>query len=124
MDRALLIAGAFLLLLTAGLHAAGVAMVAAWTEGFGEREAAAVKLVWLTNSIDWMAVALIWLMAAWKRRPEWTAAGAMVAIIPLAGGVGIARIDPFFFGGQMVLASVALALLGLLLIHRRRRPSS
>ena len=120
MGRALLFAAAALLLATAGLHAAGASMVDAWLEGLGPDRRAGLRLVWLTDSIDWAVVAILWALAAWKREPGWLGAAAVATLIPAAVAIGILAIDPGFFGGWMLLASVALALTGQWLLRRAR----
>ena len=121
MGRILLFAAAALLVATAAIHASGQPMVSSWTEGLDHRQAMAVCLVWITDSIDWAVVAILWALAGWKQRRGWLDAAAVATIIPLAGGVGVMRIDYTFFGGWMIVGSVALAALGLALSWRRER---
>ena len=118
MGRTLLFSAAALLLATAAIHAGGQPMVTGWTAGLDRQPAAALRLVWITDSIDWAVVALLWGLAAWKGRRGWLGAAAVAALIPLAGGVGVLGIEPRFFGGWMILASVALAASGLALARR------
>jgi hypothetical protein len=115
MGRILLYAAAALLLATAAIHASGQPMVSEWTVGLDHRQAMAICLVWITDSIDWAVVALIWALAGWKQARGWLGAAAVATLIPLAGGVGVASIDYTFFGGWMILGSVALASSGLAL---------
>ena len=91
-----------------------------WTEGLDHRQAMAICLVWITDSIDWAVVAVLWALAGWKQRRGWLDAAAVATIIPLAGGVGVMSIDYTFFGGWMIVGSVALAVLGLALSWRMR----
>lgn len=123
MGRILLFAASALLLATAAIHASGQPMVNDWTAGLDHRQAMAVCLVWITDSIDWAVVALIWALAGWKQGRGWLGAAAVAALIPLAGGLGVARIDYTFFGGWMILGSVALAIGGLVLLRRRAASS-
>ena len=118
MARTFLVGGALLLLTTAAIHATGVSMVAGWAAELQPREAAALQLVWLSDSFEWGVAAAIWLLAAWKATPAWRAAASVAGLIPLAGGVGVMALDPTFFGGHLLLASVALAAAGLLLAPR------
>ena len=113
MGRIILFAAAALLLATAAIHASGRAMVESWTQGFDDQQAAAVSLVWTTDSIDWAVVALLWALAGWRRERGWLGAAAVAMFIPLAGGVGVTSIDYTFFGGWMLLGSVVLAVAGL-----------
>jgi hypothetical protein len=121
MGRILLGCGALLLLVTAAVHAMGRQMVAGWLTGFPDWERAAISLVWVTDSIDWAVVSLIWMVTAWRAERGWIQAAGIATLIPLAGGIGIMRIDPTFFGGQMVAGSVVLALIGLVLMWRAPR---
>lgn len=120
MGRISLLAAALLLVATAAIHASGQPMVNGWTEGLDRRQAMAICLVWITDSIDWAVVAALWALAAWKQRRGWLDAAAVATIIPLAGGVGVMSIDHSFFGGWMIAGSVALAALGLALSWRIR----
>ncbi|HEY5712469.1 MAG TPA: hypothetical protein VIT38_11295 [Allosphingosinicella sp.] len=112
MGRALLIAGGVVLGATAVIHSTGTAMVDHWTVAMDEQPRAALRLVWLTDSFDWAVVAAGWLVAAWRPGTAWRYAAALLALIPLAGAIGILRIEPTFFGGHLVLASVIMALAG------------
>jgi hypothetical protein len=117
MGRILLFAAALLLVATAAIHASGQPMVDGWTRGLDHRQAMAICLVWITDSIDWAVVAVLWALAGWKQRRGWLDAAAVATIIPLAGGVGVMRIYTFF-GGWMIVGSVALAVMGLALSWR------
>ena len=121
MGRIRLFSAAALLLATAAIHASGQPMVNSWTEGLDHRQAMAVCLVWITDSIDWAVVALLWALAAWKQRRGWLDAAAVAMLIPLAGGIGVASIDYTFFGAWMILGSVALAASGIFLSWRQNR---
>lgn len=116
MGRGLVWLGALLLAATAGIHAGGVSMVAGWAAGLGPREAAALRLVWLSDSLDWAVVASLWAIAGWRGGPGWTGAAAVAGLIPLAAGIAVFALDPGFFGGWMLLASCALAGTGLVAI--------
>lgn len=118
MGRILLFSAAALLVATAAIHASGQPMVNSWTEGLDHRQAMAVCLVWITDSIDWAVVALLWALAGWKQQRGWLGAAAVATLIPLAGGVGVMSIDYTFFGGWMILGSVALAIWGLIVSWR------
>ena len=115
MGRFLLFAAAALLLVTAVLHAGGQAMVDGWVYDLPEFQKKAIRLVWLTDSISWAAVAATWAMAGWSQDRGWIGASAIGAAIPLSMAAGIMAIEPGFFGGWMLLASVALAVGGLVL---------
>jgi hypothetical protein len=115
MGRILLFAAAALLVTTAALHALGQTMVDGWVRGLEEEQRAAIGLVWMTDSIDWAVVALLWGLAAWKRERPLLIAAAIAAVIPSAMAIGILRIDPTFFGGWMLIGSVALAAAGIAL---------
>ncbi|MCA1662335.1 MAG: hypothetical protein LC648_09370 [Novosphingobium sp.] len=118
MGRILLFAAAVLLVATAAIHASGQAMVESWTQGFDDQQAAAVRLVWITDSIDWAVVAVLWGLAGWRQERGWLGAGAVATLVPLAGGIGVTSIDYTFFGGWMLLDSVALAVAGLVFSWR------
>src|SRR5688500_19106998 len=119
MGRILLFAAAALLLATAIIHAGGQPMVDSWVQGLDDRQRAAIRLVWITDSIGWAVVAILWAMAGWKMERGWLGAAAVAAAIPFAMAVGIMTIDPSFFGGWMLLGSIALAAAGLMRIRRR-----
>jgi len=116
--RLLLALGTVLLLTTAAIHAAGQSMVEGWTEALDHRQRMAICLVWITDSISWAVVALIWALAAWRQERGLLLASAVGALIPLFMFAGIMAIDPSFFGGWMLLASALLALAG---AHLSRR---
>ena len=113
MGRYVLGAAALLLVATAALHAGGLQMIDRWTQGLPPFQASALRFVWISDSIDWTVAAILWAVAAWKLSRPWLAAAAIAGLIPLAGAVGVMRIDPSFFGGQMLLGSVILAAVGL-----------
>lgn len=117
MERIFLFAGAALLTATAVIHAGGQPMVDGWVQGLTEEQKAAICVVWVSDSVSWIVVAAIWLIAAWKRR-GWLGAAAIGAAIPATTALGIVAIDPTFFGGWMLVASVALAGVGLVLLWR------
>lgn len=119
IGRALLAAGAALLALTALFHASGQPMVSGWTEGLDHFQAAAICLVWITDSWDWLVTAVVWGIAAWKGGRGWLGASAVLCLLPMAMIVGILRIEPTFFGGWMLLGSVALAASGIAMMWRR-----
>ena len=122
MGRISLGLGALLLAATAILHAGGLQMVDRWAEGLPPFQAAALRFVWISDSIDWGVAALIWAVAAWRQGAAWLAAAAIAGLIPLAGAIGVMSIDPTFFGGQMLLGSVLLAAAGLALMFRNASP--
>ena len=109
MGRILLFAASALLLATAAVHASGQAMVNGWTEGLDHRQAMAICLVWITDSVSWAVVSALWAMAGWTRQRAWLGAATIAAVIPLTMFIGMMGIDPTFFGGWMLLGSVALA---------------
>ena len=111
MGRILIFAGAALLAATAVIHALGQPMVAGWVHGLSAEQKAAICLVWVTDSISWIVVAVLWAVASWNRR--WLGAAAIGAIIPATTAVGILAIDPTFFGGWMLVGRLALASAGL-----------
>ena len=117
MGRILLFAAAALLLATAVIHALGQPMVDGWVQGLGDEQKAAIRLVWITDSLSWAVVAAIWAMAGWKQERGWLGASALGIVIPLSIFVGIMRIDPTFFGGWMLAGSLALAVAGLAFIR-------
>jgi hypothetical protein len=118
MKRILLFAAAALLVTTAMIHAMGQPMVDGWVAGLGEQQRTAICLVWITDSIDWAVVAVLWTLAGWKQERGLLLAAAVAALIPLAMAVGILAIEPSFFGGWMLIGSVALALTGIVLSWR------
>lgn len=109
MGRVLLFAGAALLALTALIHAAGKSTVSGWVEGLDHFPAAAICLVWLTDSWDWTVTAAVWAIAAWKGGRGWLGASAVLCLLPVGMIVGIMGIEPTFFGAWMLIGSVALA---------------
>ena len=119
MGRIFLFAGALLLVVTAVIHACGQPMVDDWTQGLTEEQKAAICVVWVTDSVSWLTVAVLWTVAAWKRL-AWVGAAAIGAAIPATTAFAIIAIDPTFFGGWMLIASVALAVVGLVLIRRAK----
>lgn len=119
MGRIFLFAAAALLAVTAVIHALGQPMVDEWVAALRDPQRAAVSLVWITDSVSWIVVALLWAVAGWKLERAWLAASAIASAIPLSMVVGIMGIDPSFFGGWMLLGSVALAGAGTALSWRR-----
>lgn len=121
MGRVFLFAGATLLVATAVIHAVGQPMVDGWVAALPDYQKAAICLVWITDSVSWIVAAVIWALAGWKRERAWLTASAIAAVIPLSMVVGIMGIDPSFFGGWMLLGSVALAGAGIALSWRSSR---
>jgi hypothetical protein len=121
MGRILLFAAAMLLVTTAVIHAMGQPMVDGWVQALGDQQRAAICLVWMTDSIDWAVVAVLWVLAAWKKERAYLIAAAVAAAIPSAMAAGILRIEPMFFGGWMLIGSVALAGAGITLSWHRRQ---
>ena len=119
MGRTLLFAASALLLATAAIHATGLSMVSGWVDGLDHFGAAAICLVWLTDSWDWTVTAVIWAVAAWKGGRGWLGASAILCALPLGMIVGILRIEPTFFGAWMLVGSVALAASGIAMMWRR-----
>ncbi len=113
MGRIFLMAAAALLLTTGIIHAGGQPMVGAWVADLPEFQKRAISLVWITDSVSWAAVSAIWAAAAWKPERGWLGASAIGIVIPLSMAVGIMTIDPSFFGGWMLLASMVLAGIGI-----------
>ena len=118
-----MLAGALLLLATAAIHATGCQMIAGWLSDLGPQQRYGLQLVWLTDSLSWFVVALLWLGAAWRPDRSWRAAGLMGALIPLLTGAGILLIDPTFFGGYLLLISGGLGAIGAALA-RAAEPST
>ena len=116
MGRILLFGGAALLAITAIIHALGQPMVDGWLQGLSDKQRAGICLVWVTDSLSWIVVAILWALAGWKRE-AWRSA-AIGAAIPVLTTIGILAIDPIFFGGWMLAGSVALAGAGLLVSSR------
>lgn len=121
MGRILMFGGAALLAVTALIHAAGQPMVDRWVQNMGERQAAALCLVWLTDSLSWAVVAAIWARAGWKPQREWLAAASVAATIPAVTAAGMAPIDPSFFGLWLLVGSVVLAGGGVLFLWRKQQ---
>jgi len=119
MGRILLFAAAALLAVTAVIHGLGQPMVDRWVAALPDQQKAAICLVWITDSVSWIVVAVLWTAAGWKRERAWLAASAIAAVIPLSMAVGIMGIDPSFFGGWLLLGSLALAGAGIALSWRR-----
>ena len=110
--RALMAAGALLLLATAALHAAGCQMVAGWTEAMAHQQSQALQLVWLTDSLTWGISAIVWLIAAYRPDRSWRGAAILLAIVPLLTGAAIMFIEPKFFGGYLLIVSAGLVVAG------------
>jgi hypothetical protein len=70
MGRILLFVAAALLATTALIHAMGQPMVDDWIHELGEKQKAAICLVWITDSVSWALVSAIWVMAGWKHRRD------------------------------------------------------
>jgi hypothetical protein len=121
MGRIFLAAGAVVLLLTAGIHASALPLVYQWTAALPHSQHDAMYLFWMTASVDWTMAALLWAIAAWRQTGGWLAAAALPTFIPLFAGIGVMSIEPGFFGGQMLVGSALLAIVGLLLCWRRAR---
>jgi hypothetical protein len=119
MGRILLFAAAALLFVTAVIHARGQPMVDGWVAALSDKQKAAICLVWITDSVSWAVVSLLWTIAGWKQERAWLTTSAIAAIIPLSMVVGILAINPSFFGGWMLVGSVALAGTGIALSWRR-----
>ena len=117
MGRILLFAGAALLAITAVIHALGQPMVDGWLQSLSDKQRAGVCLVWVSDSLSWIVVAVLWVVAGWKQR-AWLGAAAIGGTIPALTAIGILTIDPTFFGGWMLVGSVALAGAGLLVSSR------
>ena len=118
LGRALLVAGALLLLATAAIHATGTQMIAGWTTDFEPFQRYALQLVWLTDSFDWAVVAAAWLIAARYPSTSWSGAAMLLALIPAACAAGILFIEPRFFGAYLLLGSVGLAATGVGFLKR------
>ncbi len=117
MGRMILLAAAALLLATAGIHAMGLPMASSWGEALGRQEHLAICLLWLQASVSWGVTALIWAATA-TRFQSWRGAATLSLLVPAHGAVGVLYIDPTFFGGYMLAASVALATIGLIVLRR------
>jgi hypothetical protein len=117
MGRILLLLGAGLLAVTAVIHGCGQPMVDGWIQGLPEQQKLAICLVWVSDSLGWLVVAILWTVASWRR--GWLGAAAIGTAIPALTAAGILAIDPTFFGGWMLVGSVALAAAGLLASSRR-----
>lgn len=116
LGRVVLGSAALLLIATAIVHAMGLPMVSGWGEGLARQQQLALCLLWAAASVAWVAVALIWGVAAWRRGPRWPA--AIATLVPLHAAAGVLYIDATFFGGQMLAGSVVLAVAGLFLLKR------
>ena len=122
MGRILLLLGAVLLAATAVIHGCGQPMVDSWLEGLSEKQKLAVCLVWMTDSLSWLVVAVLWTVAGWKR--GWLGAAAVGAAIPALTAAAVLAIDPRFFGGWMLAGSVLLAAAGITISSRRHPAGS
>jgi len=108
--RWLLIAGAVLLIATALFHATGLSMVSGWLPGMRGR---VLSLLWLTPVIDWFAVAILWLIAAWRLRSELRLIVLVSAIVPAFAAAGLFIVAGTSHPGPFMLAgAVLLAVLG------------
>ena len=105
--RWLLIAGAVLLIATALFHSTGLSMVSDWLPGMRGQ---VLSLLWLTPVIDWFAVAIIWLIAAWRLQSELRLIVLVSAIVPAIAAVGLFMVagtshpGPFMLAGATMLA--------------------
>ena len=120
MGRILLVAAAALLFVTAIIHGCGQPMVDQWLEGLSHKQKLAMCLVWVTDSLAWAIVAILWALAAWRPTAGHLTTGAIAAAIPALTGAAIVAIDPAFFGGWLLMISVALAAVGLAIASRRQ----
>ena len=115
MGRILLLAGAALLAVTAIIHALGQPMVDGWVDGLSHQQKAAICLVWISDSIAWLVVASLWVVAGLSRQRAWIGAATIGTAIPTITAVGILLIDHTFFGGWLLALSSVLALGGIAL---------
>jgi hypothetical protein len=118
LGRALLAAGALLLIITAIVHGLGLGMVSTWLSG--ERGDFLIAL-WLMPSLDWTVAAAIWLVAAWRPGPISLLLAAIAALIPVGMLVAVlAVMGPGFFGSWLLTGALLLAGLGIWKLHRAR----
>lgn len=110
LARALLIAGAVLLVATAAFHSTGLSMVAGWLPG---DRGQVLGLLWLTPVADWSIVGLLWIMAAVRGRADWRAVVLISAIIPAFAAIGLFWVVGAAHPGPFMLAAATLlALIG------------
>ncbi len=110
MARWLLGGGAVLLIATALFHSTGLPMVAGWLPG---TRGQILGLLWLTPVADWIAVALLWIIAAVRLRSEMRAVVLVSAIVPVFAAIGLFVIVGAAHPGPFMLAvAVVLAMLG------------
>lgn len=107
-SRWLLGAASLLLAATALFHASGtgfaVSMVSAEQQPI-------MRMIWLNATIGWLAIALLWIVAAVRSPRDWALMSALAALYPLASGVSLwAAVGPLHPGIWMLLGSGALAL--------------
>ena len=108
--RALVTAGAALLVATAAVHSLGSSMVSGWLEG--ERRTI-LLLAWFILAFDWVIVALAWLYCAWRGGRRFAPVVYLTAAIPAATALGlIYAVGPGFFGIWMLAGAVGLAVVG------------
>lgn len=110
LARILLIPAALLLLGAAGLHLSSGGAVAGWMSG---ERGAVVQILWHLPGLDWIAVALTWLFAAWRGTKRFAPVLWLTAVIPSVAAVAIAAVLGATFIGAWLLAGAALlAVLG------------
>ena len=117
MGRILFLLGAALLAATAVIHGCGQPMVDSWLQGLSEKQKLAICLVWVTDSLSWLVVGVLWAVAGFRQ--SWLGAAAVGALIPALTAAAILAIDPTFFGGWMLVGSVVLAGSGFALCSSR-----
>ena len=107
MARALLIAGAVLLVATALFHMTGLDAVSAW---LADDRGRILSLLWSTAALSWALVAVIWAYAALRPSAELKWPVWISALIPLSVGILLlALVDSTHPGGYMLLLSAMLA---------------
>jgi len=110
LGRALLTLAALLLIGTAAYHATGGSMVAGW---LGGERGIVLQLLWFLPALDWVAVALAWLVIAWRGSRRSAALVALLAAVPAGAAAMIgATLGPAFLGTWLLAGAALLPLLG------------
>ena len=101
---------ALLLLATAAFHASGSPMVAGWLTG---SRGAMLRVLWYVPTLDWAAVALLWVWAAMRPSRPLVPLVAIGALVPFGAAALLASaVGPGFPGIWMLAGAGALALVG------------
>jgi len=110
LGRIMLTLGALVLLSTAAFHATGAESVGGW---LGGERGVLLQVLWLIPTLDWAAVALAWLVIAWRGSRRAAPLVWVLAAIPAGAAAMIAAtLGPEFLGLWLLAGASLLAVLG------------